>query len=407
MKLLKSLTNLNNGILKFINFFLVSIFFFAACENKLPTKNSDTNILTFDSIKVGADKLQFSSKSATYYTGKDGKLYIGENEQLKTVSLMKFPTMQYLPDTLEKVLDLTLSLVTSEGLPIDTNVQNNNKLNLYLIDEPVDWTEEETTYNINNLFSFETMNKIPLLKNIELGSQDTCVIDLLEADFDLVNHWLDSTNAEGGLILELVKDGAASHQFQSIYSSNSVAPPEIYVNYINGGDTIDVGYEPNDDLTAPARFNNSEMESWSVSEIYNKALLLNFDLGELFNPVDSNIYIPEAQLKLHIDADLTENYSDNFGLYVSLIDTNNYYDDYIYDISQTSDAIVVNPEDSVVVIDMDMKLQGYVSGYRDNYGIAIWASYLSNDIAKVTFLGNDAEENLKPELKVLYAKEEK
>ena len=59
----------------------------------------------------------------------------------------------------------------------------------------------------------------------------------------------------------------------------------------------------------------------------------------------------------------------------------------------------------VVVFDFHTTVQRYTTLGLENNGILIWMRHVSNDVSSIRFFGNDADEALKPELKVLFAKE--
>lgn len=406
MKLLRLLIHWSKFILKTCYPFLFLFVFFVSCEDKLPTRTLDESILSFSEQTLSGETLQIRKEKSRYKTGADGSLYFGENEDLKMISLLKFTDMNTLPDTLDEILELKLTLYSNKILPVDTTQENRNSVNIYLVKSPLIWSEDETTFDINNPLEFDNLEK-ELLTTYYIGEQDTCEVDLLGLSENIATFWMDSTNSESGIILE---GGLQNmHNFQSIFSRNTGSmEPEINIRYVVAEDTTEKNYIPSDDLSIPINKNEgAERNFWSVSQTYNEVLLLNFDLHDLMSSPDSNVYIPEAKLKLRIDPEHTNNFSDKIYLYLSLLDTADYYEDYLYDISSAGNGVAVDVDDSLAVIPINDKIQDFISGYRENLGIVIWAAYSTNDMSVISFFDNEADPSRRPELKVLFAKEEK
>ncbi len=402
MKLLKLLKKFKKGHLKFslsaLIFFLIA--FGISCEDKVPSQIVNNNILNFSEITISNEKLEVSKKNSRYNIGRDGSLFFGENEDVKTYSILKFTGMNLIPDTLDEVLDLKLTLYMNKTLPVDTT-DNNNYINIWRINnlDGISWSEDDWTNSIN----FENLEK-ELLTTYHIDNNDTCEIVL---DTSLVRFWTDSLNSEGGIILESdVNNGSI---FQSVYSiDNTTKKPVIYVNYRVEEDTTEGYYNPTDDVTFSFDKKPDEIRDFlAVSEVYEEAIFLKFDVKDLMADPDSNVFIPEARLKLYIDQTNTKNYQDNIYLNYALLDTNDYYENYLYDNPVAISGISVGYEDSIAIFDIKSTVQTFISTNSENMGMLIWSAAITNDMSSISFFGQDADSSKRPELKVLFAKEEK
>jgi hypothetical protein len=407
MKLLKLLKNFRKKssqiALSPVIFFL--IIFGLSCEDKIPLQSVKDNILTFAEKSLSGDQLLVEKKAAKYPVGTDGSLFFGEDDNLRTCSLLKFTGMSAIPDTIDEIINSTLTLYINRALPVDTNLTDDNYVNIYLIKsvENFSWSEDDWNYTIDNPVEYDNLDK-ELLTTYHIGEQDTCIIDLPES---LIHFWTDSLHAEGGILLE--GDSRNNGRFQRLYSTNNTSlAPVIHTEYILEADTISKYYIPTDDVSFSIEKNGAESRDFlSVSEMYGEALFIKFDVADMLDNPDSNIYIPEARLKLHIDKEKSENWQDYLYLNYTIVDTNEYYPEYIYDNQSPYDYILIAKEDSSVVLNLRSPVQHYTTSGLENYGILLWMRPVSHDMAFLSFYDKTALQGLKPELRVLFAKEER
>ena len=347
MKLQTLLRNSRDGFLNkiLLNSLVFSfIFFGVACEDKIPSKSVDDNILHFSEASVSGNKLTTEKVDAKYFIASDANLYVGENDEVKSYALLKFAGMNALPDTIDEVLEAKLTLYMNYTLPYDTLVTDDNWINVYLIkgDGGVSWSDSDWNYDMNEQFDVAVLDKVFLTK-YHIGNQDTCEIELPDS---IVTFWTDSLNSEGGLLLEGTSDN--EERIQKIYSSNnSIKNPIVYSHYIVDGDTVEKYYTPSSDVTIFENKNQAdERDCLSISEMYNEAIFVKFDIADLIDDPDSNVYVPEARLKLHVDLNNSKLYDDYLMLNYSLIDTNEYYPEYIYDNQSPNDYMLLGYKDT-------------------------------------------------------------
>ncbi|MBN2281282.1 MAG: hypothetical protein JXQ65_11950 [Candidatus Marinimicrobia bacterium] len=408
MKLLKLLNRFSNSFLKIGYSLIILTFFIHSCEDKIPTKSVDENILHFSEATLQGDQLTVVKEHSKYATGNDSYLFIGETSDFQSVALIKFPDFETLPDSVagEAVFQLGLTLYPSENLPVDTNDTDANYINIFLVKSPLDWDEDETTFNVDNPLD-EALEK-EFITRFFIGEEDTCTIDLLEHKDKFIPFWYDSTNASSGLLIE--GDPENGNHIQRLYShNNSGKEPTLKIQWAIEDDTTSKTYTPDDDLSIFFNKNSGEDRSQflSVSEAYNEILRIDFSINDLMEVTDSNIYVPEARLKLHVDLENSVYFNENIYLYLALLDTNEYYDEYLYDITSSDNGVVLTPNDSVAVFTLSSDIQNYFRGTQDNLGMVIWSAYKTNDMAQIRFFGQEAEDTLKPKLQVLFAKEER
>ena len=402
MKLLELLRNFSNLEISYP--LIILTLFLTSCDDKLPTKSVDNSILTYSQSTLTGSDFDVTKVRSKYAAGKDGNLFFGENDEIKAISLVRFTSFEYVPDTLDEVLDLNLTLYVDDNLPIDTNNVDNNYVNIYLVKTQLDWEEEDATFNMENPLYLDNIEK-ELIARYLIGDQDTCIIDLMEYKDKFIPFWLDSIDAASGIILE--GDDENGENIQRIYSMNSSGrEPRFSIDYRVEEDTLSKIYIPNDDITICFDKKDEDRSGFlSISEAYNEAVTVNFSINDLMSVTDSNVYVPEAKLKLYIDRENSEFLQDDIYLYMALLDTADYYDEYLYDITASDNGLLVEPDDSVAVFTLSSDIQTYFAGYQENFGMIIWSAFKSNDMSQIRFFDNNAEEGLKPELKVLFAKE--
>ncbi len=404
MRSLRLLTKFNKLSWKIIFLLILFIGLFLNCEDKIPTQTVDSNILEYSQKEMDAEDMEIRTVISNYNLSSESELYFGEDDNIKSLTIMKFRDFLVLPDTIDEVLDFSLIFYPKESLPVDTSDEDNNYVNIWMVTSPLDWSEDETTFDMDNPLDFENLEKEPVAEQYLIGAQDTCEIDLHES---LFYNLMDSATVEAGFVF--TGDPANGDNFQSIHSRNtSDHEPRIHFRYVVNDDTTDRTYRATDDLTVTTRKNQAEEnDQLLVSQSFNEAVLLNFDLDDLWESPDSNVYIPEARLKLHINRAECIDYNDDFYLYITLLDTADYYADYLYDIASSTNGVKIGVDDSVAVINIRSELQSITTGYNKNLGMILWSAHSSVDMARFNFYGKDAPTSLQPELKVLFVKEEK
>ncbi|MCK4716454.1 MAG: hypothetical protein KAT54_06575, partial [Candidatus Marinimicrobia bacterium] len=132
-----------------------------ACEEKLPTLQTDETPLEFETITISADSLYFTQRTIEPSLGKSDILFAGNDEHVYAYMLLKFANLSALPDTLDSLISVSLNLQTyhqfqPEGIENPSIVISISQLNNGG-DDP--WTEDST--NINNFdISNYTMNSL-------------------------------------------------------------------------------------------------------------------------------------------------------------------------------------------------------------------------------------------------------
>jgi len=134
---------------------------------------------------------------------------------------------------------------------------------------------------------------------------------------------------------------------------------------------------------------------------------LNFDLSSVIT--DKNCVIMEALLHLKIDTTLTKTYGDNIHFYVTLLDSASDWcnPEYFSDINKVETGAYVSEGDTSLTLKISKTIQEYTSGYRDNFGMVLWASPSTLDISVLSLFSSSYPDSSKrPYLEILTMKEE-
>jgi len=392
----QSLSSITNALRWAALFVLLVI---GACEEKLPTLQTDETPLEFETITISADSL-FIQRTIEPSLGKSDILFIGNDEDVYAYTLMKFANLSALPDTLDSLISVSLNLQTyhqfqsavTENQSIDISISqlNNNG------DDP--WTEDST--NVNN---FDVNNyDLKLLRSHTFSENDTTLEIPLETG--LVAGWHDSSNTDYTLVLQ--QEGINLSGIQAIYSKDGTYYPWLEVKHLEDGDTSIIKIIPSEDLSILTFKKEPSSSNSYISSGRSSYSYLKFDLKNDFH--DKNVVIAKAYLHLTIDTVQSQLYGENFHLYLNFLDSALLADQNYNPLYEVYDQYYpVGSTDSVAVIDIKKLIQGVVSEYIDNYGIVIWAPPTVLNISTFSFYNPSQNPvNIRPYLEILTMKEQ-
>jgi hypothetical protein len=377
---------------------LIILLIIGACEEKIPTLQTDEAPLEFETVIINADTLNFVQRTIEPSLGKSDILFIGNDEDVYAYTLMKFANLSALPDTLDSLISVSLKLQTyhqfqPEGIEVDFSISQ-------LInggDDP--WTEDST--NINNFdISNYTMN---LLASKTYQETDTLSISL---ENDLVVSWHDSSNTDYTLVLQ--QEDTSLSSIQAIYSKDGTYYPWLEVKYLEDGDTSTIKIIPSEDLSILSfkKSKNSESHMF-INSGRSTYSYIKFHFEDELH--DINTVIAKANLHLTIDTVQSQLYGENFHLYFNFLDSALLADQNYNPLYEVYDQYYpVVSTDSVAIIDIKKLIQGVVSEYIDNYGIVVWASPTVLNISTFSFY-NPSDQNpvkIRPYLEILTMKEQ-
>jgi hypothetical protein len=381
---------------------LIILLIIGACEEKIPTLQTDEAPLEFETITINADTLNFDQRTIEPSLGKSDILFIGNDEHVYAYTLLKFANLSALPDTLDSLISVSLNLQTYHQFqPEGIENQSIDILISQLNNDGVDpWTEDST--NVNN-FDVNIYD-LELLKLHTFTESDTTLE--IPLDTNLVACWYDSSNTEYTLVLQ--SDASLSGGIQAIYSKDGAYYPWLEVIYIQNGVRDTIKIIPSEDLSILSfkKSENSETHMF-INSGRSTYSYIKFHFEDELH--DKNTVIAKANLHLTIDTVQSQLYGENFRLYFNFLDSALLADQNYNPIYEVYDQYYpVGPTDSVAIIDIKKLIQGVVSEYIDNYGIVIWASPTVLNISTFSFYNASIQNsvNIRPYLEILTMKEQ-
>ncbi|MBU4445905.1 DNRLRE domain-containing protein, partial [bacterium] len=292
---------------------LIILLIIGACEEKIPSLQTDETPLEFESITSYADSLNFAQRTIEPSLGKSDILFVGNDEHVYAYTLMKFANLSALPDTLDSLISVSLYLQTYhqfqlEGIEnpsIDISISQLNNSGI----DP--WTEDST--NVNN-FDVNIYD-LELLKLHTFSESDTLSIPL---DTNLVVCWHDSSNTDYTLVLQ--QSDTSLSGIQAIYSKDGTYYPWLEVIYIKDGARDTIKIIPSEDLSILSFKTSENSESHMfINSGRSTYSYIKFNFEDELH--DKNTVIAKANLHLTIDTVQSQLYGENFHLYFNFLDS--------------------------------------------------------------------------------------
>jgi hypothetical protein len=373
------------------------------CEEKLPVLQSDVVPLEFNTYLIpnSSDSIEYNQQTLTPYLGSSNVLFVGDDENVQTYTLLKFDDLSSLPDTLDSLIGVTLNLQQFHKFYLLGNDTPAVEISISQLlnngDDP--WTEDSST-----VLDFDLANyRLSFLTSLVCGNDDTFSVAL---DTQLVCNWHREDNSDYTLVLQPTYPDIAC--IQALYSRETSYYPWLRVNYIEGGETTAVKILPEEDLSVIQYKKSFESETaLFVSSGKSAHAFLRFKLQDLVP--DQNALIAKANLHLTVNSPMNQLYGQLYYLYITVLDSVAFGDPN-YDPKQQSYDLYRSIADSSTDIEIDIKsiIQGITSGYTKNYGLVLWATTGDLNIATLSFYNasalNPAED--RPYIEILTMKEQ-
>ena len=373
------------------------------CEEKIPILQQKTSLVFADtSVSDGmiSDTTQFIAPKL----GSSKLLLTGNNDEVSAYTLLRFDNFNTLPDTLDSVICATLKLFSSTQIPYDSLSQTNIYVSLFLLKsegEP-NWSEDSSSCKDFLIDGFDLIG----LDSASFTDNDTIEFVLPDT---IISYWRDSSITNYGVVIQVT--GFAENSMVSFYSrENTSRSPILQVEYRLDEDTVDtkMNFYPTADISI-LNFNKTDINSRYLLISNGQAFrsFLNFDLSSVIT--DKNCVIMEALLHLKIDTTLTKTYGDNIHFYVTLLDSASDWcnPEYFSDINKVETGAYVSEGDTSLTLKISKTIQEYTSGYRDNFGMVLWASPSTLDISVLSLFSSSYPDSSKrPYLEILTMKEE-
>jgi len=395
---------LNKFLLKVIlkiSFLILFLFSFNSCSEKmpsLPSAEDQTGLNEFRQLTLTGADISGAIKKVPPRLGNNRLLYLGKNNHFRSYSLINFNLVESLPDILDSLIKVKLTLVTESRLSQQTNVPQLSNCGLWILkgDSAMQWYEDSTH---SGNFSLDLLDK-HLQQTFRLGAGDTITVTLSN---DFITLWQDSTQATLGLLLDMIDP--PTDLFQTVYSRESEEEPLLEVVYQDQGDTLTEQLNPSADLSIIEVLQlDSDPEYYYLNEAEESCVLINFTLPDTLD--DPNLLIGKARLALQVDTSQTIDYDESLSYYISLMDSTMWYPDFLNTIGSYEAKTTFSPGDTALVFDLENTVQGFISGFRENLGLVIWASNITHDVAILSLYNHNISlDAKKPQLDLLLVKE--
>jgi len=373
------------------------------CEEKIPVLQSNVAPLEFNTyiIPDSTDSIEYSQQTLTPYPGGSNILFVGNDENVQTYTLLKFDNLAALPDTLDSLIGVTLNLQSFHKFYLLGNDTPTVEISIsQLLNGGVDpWTEDSSTVLDFNLDSYN----LTFLATLVCEKEDTFSVAL---DTQLVCNWYDETNTDYTLVLQPASSDIAC--IQALYSKETSYDPWLQVSYVEDGDTATIKILPSSDLSIIQYKKSFKSETaLFVSSGRSAHAFLKFNLQNIIP--DKNALIAKANLHLTINSQANQLYGQLYYLYITALDSAKFGDP-DYDPKQYSYDLYHSISDTSAYVDIDIKsiIQGITSDYVENYGLVLWATTGDLNIATLSFYNasalNPAES--RPYIEILTMKEQ-
>ncbi|PIS27330.1 MAG: hypothetical protein COT43_10775 [Candidatus Marinimicrobia bacterium CG08_land_8_20_14_0_20_45_22] len=385
----------------FVFSFLFLPLLLSTCDEKMPTLPLEEAPVSFKQYKIESEFMSDTTQVVTPQIGSSGRLLIGKNEDATAFALLRFETFSTIPDTFENLIDVRLRLISATELPYDSNSVAGTELVVETLKDSsgiTEWTEDSTDFTNFNLNDYTRKE----CGRFAYSNYDTFYVPL---DTALLTYWEGNPYENYGLVIRQADDAVRS--VQTIYSSEASSYPLIIVRYVEDGDTLTGYVYPADDISV-VKFaqTNLDLGRLTVSAGIASRAFLKFSVEDTIS--DPNEVIASAKLHIKIDATLTQNYGENFYLYLSLLDSTQDWNDPDFTPSTSSYAtyVSIGPSDTSIVFLIGSTVQKYTSQYHDNFGVVLWSSTSNSGVSTLSLYSAKASNpDFRPYLEILTMKE--
>jgi hypothetical protein len=384
---------------------IVALVFLTQCEEKIPTIQTDEDVLDFKTVRIPSAAIRDTSLIAKSDLASSRYLLAGNHTEAQALILLRFSDFSALPNPLDSVIGVSLRLKSSLLLPEDYIIQTGAfRASILKREEGSSWTETTTTWENFDLNDYT----LELLGQLEPDPNDTTGTEFVipfNPEDSLIYFWRDTSHANYGMVIQ--KSDLTDGAMVSFYSREGGATPNLKIEYIVDGDTATTIIGVSEDLSVVTP---------QINELFANALSLDnahaFRSFMWFNVADSvqdqNALIAKAEIHLEVDTLNSRNYTGSFLVYLTVIDSLSGWGnvDYVPALTDVNTSISVPDTVNSVTIPIRKIAQDYSSGYQENFGVLLWSAPSNYDLSRLILHNTTADdENLRPYLKILTMKE--
>ena len=364
---------------------------------------------------------QFTFRDEVSVNGENYKLLVSNTEEVESQAIISFA---YLPDNVESITNASLTIYTDLKAPGDLELKF-KRLEQDYLEASATWEQAEEGQDWDSDLIFDSETPSMVLTDTIATSIDTLVFDLSEEE---ILTW---TQQDLSLLSFIIY--TESDNYLEIYSSENSLNPKLKFTYVLNSETQEREYDRNAFKdTSIINDKQGADQTWSntleISNMLPKRSFLQFDVEpiDLINPFDEDLQdeditfrinhltVNEAIIRLYFNKEESSFFGDTRTISLTafrvksevtepkIIDS----DDMEYLINTgTSTKTIVSDVTTLDSIDVKITpiLQGFISGEKENFGIALRSNNQSRNFDAVKFYGMDADnEDLRPKVKFIY-----
>ena len=387
---------------------------FISCDSTDYVNDLGSVISPVDQVKY--QKILHSSIADTTITvpsdrGSSKRLLVGTFENYETLSVLKFNDFSDLPDTVnmsEVFLELTLSNTIGDSIAED--------IKLLLYKNNISWQEDSLQSKQLDKFRFSSVDLINDT-TVAWGLSDTVSKKVtFNIPLEIVQSWRDSSDTNGVVLdapFGFISSFITSFHARSSSAANSLLP------------ALEVTYEVEEDSSTTTRIVasadgyllnlRSDLPDSEPDKIfigggaaYRSIVLID---SNMIDSIPVNASIADANLTLTIDRDgslLPFSNSAVNGIGMNLLFS------FIESIGGTELPFIIDRNDSTFVslpidgdemtLDLTSMIQQWVTGDKENFGIALWSNFESSQLFRISFYGQNSNvsDSMKPNIDIYY-----
>ncbi len=375
-----------------------------SCSEQIPYEETNTAPLLFSDVRIEADHIVDSTQILTPKLKSSLRLLAGRDEHSSAYALIRFNDFTGLSSLVDSLISSIFVIRTESELPYDSLNVHNHEIAVYLLssDSHVNWAQD----TFPDTWSLEGFDR-ELLGTFAYSNNDSIEIEIPNSVFrGWYDDWYNGDSLYNyGLLLQAADTTEPLMQaFTS--AENSYYAPALIADFFYEGDTVSTTTYASEDISVIRFFDIAPDPGHSyVSKGQAYRSFLKIDLTDALT--DKNEIVGEAILHLKVDTTQTFNYNENFYLYLTQLDSTEWYDEALT--TSTSDYIAtcsLKPGDGEAIFKISYTVQQYMSTEQKNFGFLLWSSPSTLDLSVLSLYASAQTDTARaPYLQVITIKE--